>query len=174
MVEDNMLHTYALLIFLICTPFVLFIIHAVINRIALHFRVRPSNQKIALYIIVFTNVPILLFGSATVGFSHLGIYDYVYIFCAYNLIGYCYFHLFNMSETARRIKILSEVKKGSISSLQDVELRYDYHTTLKLRLERLVSLSQIALHDETYTITGRTLLLAATVIHFFRKILGFE
>ena len=169
-----MVHDYSLFILLISTPLVLFIAHAAIIRIAARVHAPVSNQKVALYTIVLMNIPIICSSIRIIGFFNATKADYAYVLCAYNLIGYCYFHLFNMSETARRIKILSAVKKGAIASLKDVQGHYDYHTTLMLRLERLEALSQIALSNGKYNVTGGTLLVAANCIRFLRNILGFK
>jgi hypothetical protein len=98
------------------------------------------------------------------------------LFAAYTLIVYLslsltYFHVFNMSETARRIRILYEVySKGRISRAE-LRDKYGLHQMIKVRLKRLVSTGQIKYSDGRYVLSGRLLYYAARAVMFWRSVI---
>lgn len=97
----------------------------------------------------------------------------VYAFITFPLIGYCYFHLFNMSETARRIRILSELYAHQNLTKEEISSRYTFHEMFEIRLGRLVSLKQIKLRNGRYFLDNRGLFFAAKILAFWGGLLGY-
>ncbi|MFH1222826.1 MAG: hypothetical protein V1647_00610 [Pseudomonadota bacterium] len=86
---------------------------------------------------------------------------------------YFYFHFFNMSETARRIKILVGMYKKEIRTVADVNRFYNYDEALNVRLDRLVQLSQLQKVDNSrYVVDNRLFYVISLVIMSFRRLLG--
>lgn len=89
-------------------------------------------------------------------------------------LGYIYFHVFNTSETARRIRILHEISDfGSLSSSEIHEL-YDHDDIVDIRLKRLLDLRQLTTNGKHYYLNGHVLYWAARVISIWRNILGLK
>ena len=66
---------------------------------------------------------------------------------------YCYFHFVNLGETARRIRILRELKDSNNGLDSDEILkRYNAKEIIQNRLTRLISSGQIILKDNRYFI----------------------
>lgn len=97
----------------------------------------------------------------------------VYCLVIYNTLSYCYFHVFNLSETARRIRILNEIDKARQLRASDIASMYDVEDMIETRLERLVEMQQIKQSNGRYTLDRRLLYVAAKVIAGWRDFLGF-
>jgi hypothetical protein len=153
------------------SPAGLLIFHALAARLV---KTR-SNQKLALACIVTFNLPLFAALAWLLG-EKLDVASVVYALLVYNGAGYFYFHFFNMSETARRVKLVVGIRKGNVRKLQDVQGHYDYHNTLAVRLERLEALGEVA-RDANGVFRLRRkapLYAAACVIHALRSLLGFR
>ncbi len=99
----------------------------------------------------------------------------VFVFLVVNSFLYAYFHFFNMSETARRIRILLQLRLKGV--LQPEEMREDYSpvSMVKVRLNRLVETGQIIKRsDDQYYIANFFLLRVALFIAAWRSLLGFK
>ncbi len=71
----------------------------------------------------------------------------------YVSLGYCYFHFVNLGETARRIRILWEIKdsQGGLS-LEEILMRYNAQEILQRRISRLVKNRQMVFKNDKYYI----------------------
>src|SRR3990167_6930334 len=83
-----------------------------------------------------------------------------------------YFHVFNMSETARRIRILYEIYTAKQLKASEIASLYNAHDMLHSRLERLLSMKQVKLSDDKYLLDRRSLYYAARIIAWWGNILG--
>ena len=83
-----------------------------------------------------------------------------------------YFHFYNMSETARRIRVLILVKQGKLAALKDLSSGYTPEAQVAERLERLSHMGQIKEENGRYRIQGKLLLNAALLIEFYKRLLG--
>lgn len=90
----------------------------------------------------------------------------------YLCAAYSYFHLLNMSQTARRIRILREIYAAGSLSDQQISALYGASTVLELRLERLLAIGQLKLQDDRYVSAGRLLYAAARLARAWRVLLG--
>jgi len=86
---------------------------AAVTRLFRISRRRISNQVVVFLCVVIGNLPmgvlawlVYLRRVSTAGEFVTGI---IYFLLTYNALAYSFFHIFNMSDTARRIKILNDI-----------------------------------------------------------------
>lgn len=84
-------------------------------------------------------------------------------------LGHVYFHVFNMSETARRIRILISLVQGLPTS--KLEGAYSSDGIIKVRLERLRSMGQISEVNGVYQTNPSLLLKIARAMKTFERLL---
>lgn len=91
----------------------------------------------------------------------------------YILLSYGYFHFLNLTETARRIRILCELKEASPDGLTQAQIleRYNAQEILDRRLERLVKNGQVICRDGRYYIGKPIMLIAAKTTSVFKRML---
>ena len=97
----------------------------------------------------------------------------VFAFLVFNGIAYAYFHFFNMSETARRIRMLLQIRRAGPSGLdvQELERQYSQKDMIEARLDRLMRMNQLLLTpDGRYRIAGSTLLWAGRIMGLWRRL----
>lgn len=101
------------------------------------------------------------------------IYMLVFAFLVFNGIAYAYFHFFNMSETARRIRMLLQIRWAGPSGLRirELERQYSQKDMIEARLDRLVRMNQLTLApDGRYRVAGNTLLWAGRIMGLWRRL----
>src|SRR5205085_5433876 len=122
--------------------------------------------------IVLFNHPLIGSAWAITGPDPVGL---LYIVITVNCIAYFYFTLFNMSETARRIKVLLGIHSSKVKKLGDLAGYYDTDQALEVRLLRLEKLSQVKrLANGNYVIHSHLLYYVSFLVPFFRRLLGFS
>lgn len=160
---------FLILEILLASPLILMIIHIAVVRLIAAFKINFSLQLSLILTELVLNIPLLVIINQI---DH-AISTKIFAFIVYNALGYSYFHFFNMSETARRIRILLEVHTGKTQSGEEFEKEYNSKFMLEKRLERLVGLGQIkAVNTDRYVLKGITLWFAGLVIRFFRVLIG--
>ncbi len=100
-------------------------------------------------------------------------YMLVFAFLVFNGIAYAYFHFFNMSETARRIRMLLQIRRAGPAGLrvQELERQYSQKDMIETRLDRLVRMNQLSLApDGRYRVAGNTLLWAGRIMGLWRRL----
>jgi hypothetical protein len=134
-------------------------------------RQRQLIQLIASFnvVLVLSIFCLALWGVAFMSTNLGSIISYDLI--SFNAFCYAYFHLFNMSETSRRGKILQEISTGGYQKLSDLEEIYSPRVMLRNRLERLQVLGEIRLsRDGRYQYVGRGLIIFEKIFRNLRKI----
>lgn len=96
----------------------------------------------------------------------------LYALLAYSLLAYSYFHLFNMGETARRVRILIELREHGNISVEELKSFYDAAAILDRRLERLAALGQVRYEGGRIVLSSKRLYRAAAVMDWWGRILG--
>ena len=92
-------------------------------------------------------------------------------FLVYASLGYCYFHFVNMGETARRIRILSELSEAENGlSLEELLDRYNAQEILSKRIGRLINNGQIVLKNNRYYIGKPVMLWISRLILHLKSI----
>jgi hypothetical protein len=100
--------------------------------------------------------------------------ELVYGAVVYACLAYSYFHVFNMSETARRIRILSELYISGSLSAEEISRAYSGEVLLGVRFDRLVATGQLEERGGRYVRAGRLLYVAALLTRGWRSVLGFD
>ena len=163
----------AIVVFSIFVPF---ITHVVITRVAGLFTKPFARQKgiIVAFLVGFIPVDIMFCvwaNSLKTGFQPGMLWSGLYLYIIYTLAGYVYFHIFNMSETARRIKILSEIAKTGQFNKEDLSKDYTAREIVLNRLKRLIALGELRFIEDKYYIGRGTFVLLARMVFSLRNIL---
>lgn len=165
-----------LLILLVATPVFFFALLAVVMRL-LALSVRAiSSQVVVLACALLGNLP---FG-ALVWFVYLRkvstteelIAGIIYTLLIYNALAYSCFHVFNMSDTARRIKILNEIHGLGKVKISELKSSYSAAGMLANRIDRLLDSRQISRSGNGYVLNSHLLYDMARVLNLWGRILG--
>lgn len=166
------------LIILALTPVLILVLQAITTRFLRLLGLAASGQVVVIvcYVIGYLPVCYLLWKiylgglTSTPGSLTVAI---LYALIVYNLFSYSYFHVFNMSETARRIRILYEIYRAGSLNAEDIPAIYSPKGMLDNRVSRLLTLGQIKrLDGERYALKGRLLYNAARMIAGWGRVLG--
>ncbi|MFQ5735564.1 MAG: hypothetical protein ACE5GY_01730 [Thermodesulfobacteriota bacterium] len=163
------------LLVLAATPALMLALHCVLNRIPFISR-RLARQFVPVLCCFSGIVPVgyILWAVYLSGLSAAELLSSIaYAAVVYLALCYCYFHLFNMSETARRVRILCDIYSGGKgdSGLSDA---YQAGAMIDARLQRLVATGQVKVSGGYYLISSRTLLYAARLLFLWGRVLGFK
>jgi hypothetical protein len=166
--EENMLAT------LLLSPFIIFAVHMALSRWSRH----TSRQLTAVKAAALGSVPVVLILG---GFVFRDIHEPLefmtaFLYCAlvYCLLSISYFHFFNMSETARRIRILCELERAGSLSTRDMTALYKTTDIIRFRLDRLVAMRQLKCEAGWYSIDGKVLYWTGIAITLWRRVLGLD
>lgn len=90
----------------------------------------------------------------------------------YAALGYCYFHFINLGETARRIRILTELsdQPGGLTA-DELSQRYNARMMLDARIRRLVDNRQIRESESRFTVSSPIMLFSAQIILLLKLII---
>jgi hypothetical protein len=97
-----------------------------------------------------------------------------YAVLVFGSIGYAYFHVFNMSETARRIRILYEIHRSGSLSEEQILSQYRTPYLIQVRLKRLEETFQLERRGERFVLKGRTLYFVTCALEAWSALLGFR
>lgn len=165
------------------TPLI-FILSAIVISIVSHIlycrlfgvRSKRSPQKLLGGLIIAGDV-LLLAVLSLIAVAEEGQYGdalIAYGLIVYNAVMYSYFHLFNMSETARRIRILLNVLEHGVLQREEILALYSPRDMVMVRLDRLVLMGWLKRNSEgRYVIGERWALRLAQGFRLMRQLLGF-
>lgn len=139
-----------------------FLVHLILVRLGGWSRASGNRQKGAVVSGGIGLLPTaLLFylwcGSVEGDPSEAKIWAGIYLFLVYILASYTYFHLFNMSETARRVRILMESSRRDVTREDRITDSYTGDKQIEIRIERLLALKELYKKGDRY-VTGRGIL----------------
>lgn len=97
---------------------------------------------------------------------------YVYLFLLYSFSAYTYFHIFNMGETSRRIRMVLFLSGEKARTEKDLATLFDEEAMLGARLNRLVALRQARFEDGRYSLSGKFFLRTAQLFWGFSALFG--
>ena len=152
----------AVLILILAGMVLPFLVHLALTRLGKFFTEPTLRQKGAVLSGPLGLIPLLgLFCLLMVGRAGTGTslaWTALYVFASYACFSYVYFHLFNMSETARRIRILVQGRESGTLPDREMSAQYTPEAMIALRLNRLVSLRELRIRDGRYLLEKRGLL----------------
>lgn len=158
-------------------PAALFVTHVLVSRYAGRQPEKSSPQLLLVRLILIFNVPVTAVTWLIA--RHEGrntpetIYMLAFAFLVFNGVAYAYFHFFNMSETARRIRMLLQIRRAGPAGLrvQELERQYSQKDMIETRLDRLVRMNQLSLAPNgRYRVAGNTLLWAGRIMGLWRRL----
>lgn len=162
-----------IIVILLCTPLIILTIHAVSVRI-LNSPAQTVALKSAFSGYFFTALLLWQFVFRYFNNNFLILSASAYCFIVYTAFAYTYFHFFNMSETARRIRILYEIHHAGALPFAELEAFYKTSDIVNFRLKRLVAIKRLKYTDGFYSMSGKILYWAALFIKLWRNVLGFN
>jgi len=152
---------FKIILLLICFPVFLLIIHIAVLRILIKRKINFLPLLVAVKCALFCNIPLLLISWFLLTRQKLEVYAIInavlYILIIYNALAYGYCHIFNMSETARRIRILHELNRGVRFRYNELADKYGAKNMLDIRLERLIDMKQVSEHNEHFLLKSSLL-----------------
>lgn len=155
---------------LLLSPFIMVVVHMICSRVF----TGSSAQVVAVQSVIVSVVPTMAVEwAASLRFmsgAGRGV-SLCYSLIVYAGIASAYFHFFNMSETARRVRILYEIYRAGQLPIEKFFTLYRTDGIIKVRLERLVAMKQLGRRREFYVIAGRTLFCAARLVAAWRRLL---
>lgn len=159
---------------LLCVPLIILGVHVALSRILRGH----APQAVAFRAIIYGYVPAgLLFWLVVFRQFPVGKGMFValfFCFAVYSSLAYTYFHFFNMSETARRIRILYEVYRAGSLPLTSIGELYKTADIIGLRLKRLVETNKLRYESGHYILNDKILYCTALFITQWRKLIGFK
>jgi hypothetical protein len=149
-------------------PLIYFVLNAVIQiLIARNIRkLGLLKSVIAAFSIGFA---LLVITEVIVSCSSLSALANMIIYIA---LGYCYFHFINLGETARRIRILTELydEPDGITKEQLIK-RYSCKDIINIRLSRLTDNHQIIFRDNRYYIKNQVLFFISIAVILLKVVI---
>ncbi len=130
-----------------------------LNLLIYIFSISPQKRLIRLIILNFT---LCLFFS----YLLLNRYSFLYLNIVMLNIYFCYFTIFNMSLTARRINIIIEIYEKKALKINNY---FNTNLAIKNRLDRLVLLGQLRKVKENYFINAYLFLFIGDVLSLIGK-----
>ncbi len=164
------------LILLSCTPLLIFILHIAVTRVFMRYKFDIPNQVIVIICSFVGHIPM----AAALWMVYLRylttpvelFWAIIYSLIVYNILAYCYFHIFNMSDTARRVRILYEIYNSKQLKESDIASLYSANNMLDSRLERFLSMKQIKFSDGRYLLNRKFFYYVAKIVAGWGRILG--
>lgn len=117
----------------ILSPLVMYVVHAIVCR--LPFTAKQSRIKVAALSSLGTALAIS-FGVAS------SLQSLLFSLVVTLALAQVYFHVFNMSESARRIQILLQIRAGK-DPLQEKKQNYSPEDLVRIRLDRMFQMGTI-------------------------------
>ena len=136
------------------SQFVLFFVVIAVLRILVSKKANFSFISVGVKCALLGNLPVLFATWLVLSASEITGYEVasamIYVFITYNALAYSYYHLLNMSETGRRIRILHELNLTGRLRYEELAGRYGAGDMLDVRLERLVNMNQVTQDNGRY------------------------
>lgn len=147
-------------------------LHVGCVRWLVHRRKAFSHQGLLMGLILALNVPLLGCVLALCGTGNMSdlLTAGMYAALTYTGLAYAYFHLFNMSETARRIKMIVGMRHNTARA--DDTPAYAVPDMIHARLERLMLLGHIERIDGYYVLRNRFFVRVDALMRAWKSLLG--
>lgn len=168
-----------LVLWCILSPALLVAGHILLYRVGFRPAEGRSSQTFLAKLIVGFNVPTAsvaaLIGLAEARSAGEVVLMMLFTIVVFNCAAYAYFHVFNMSETARRVRMLLQLYEIGGATAGELLATYSPTDMIAARLARLLEMRQIACHtDGRYYLSGHLLFWTANAIEWIRRLFGFD
>jgi len=168
----------AYLVLILLSPLIIFAVQIVTVRVinSLRLTVQPLATgvlAVAISFIVLAPVAWALFLGTVPDYSSRWI-AVLYGILTYAGLAFCYFQVFAMTETARRLHILHELYTKKDMTFAQLEADYGASKMLATRIHRMVEIGQLNCNGSRYTLRSGLLLWVGQIMSFWAKVLGFE
>lgn len=157
--------------------FTLFILHLLSARLVSPF-FPPRSRQTALIRLGILNAALCTLSAMVLAQNRQESFIWgkgLYILIVSLGFGFFYFLFFTMSETARRIRILTfwyETKSCQATDMQKLMEAYNPEEMILQRLERLEAMKLVTIKDGKYFAPMSGLLLGAHAVFWMRKLFG--
>jgi len=163
-----------ILILVLSSPVVILLTHVFFQRFVFKQLYVPVSRQAALLNIA--GILLLFYLFLTVLFSWSEpwlqiVINTLYVFIATSCSFYAYFHFFNMSETARRIRILIGIYEYQIkndTNAFEENTRYFNDNIIEQRIKRLIDMRVLSLNNELIVVESKVFLIVAEIIGYLR------
>ena len=126
---------------------ILIIFHLLACRVASRTGGLRSPQMFLINSVLYINIPLTFCIMFIASLETRGFIEFLLMLSfgllVYNSFSYVYFHFFNMSETARRIRILIQLYENNSISIDQLKNEYNSSDMINSRLERLLKMGEI-------------------------------
>ena len=126
---------------------ILIIFHLLACRVANRTGGLRSPQMFLINSVLYINIPLTFCIMFIASLETRGFIGFLLMLSfgllVYNSFSYVYFHFFNMSETARRIRILIQLYENNSISIDQLKNEYNSGDMINSRLERLLKMGEI-------------------------------
>ncbi len=165
-----------LIVYTALAALLLVAVHAVLGRLQSTQTGSPQTRLVRL--IIWLDA-LLLIGVCVFALGEGRSFDEtipmaLFFLVVYNGFAFAYFQILNMSETARRIRMLIEIwHNGGEMAQEKLIGAYTPETMVRVRLDRLICWGQVS-KDENglYRVKGKFLLIAAYLVEWIKRILN--
>jgi len=163
------------LLLLACTPLLILVMQMGAVRICTLWRAVSSQ----LLVVICSFIGCIPMGAAIwlIYLRHFVATPYelvwagMYSLIVYFALAYSYFHIFNMSETSRRVRIVYEIYTAKQISPSEIASMYNTNHMVSVRLERLLSTKQIKQSGDGYVLDRKLLYYAARIVSWWGRML---
>ena len=177
--RDNMELEIHYLLLLLCSPLIAFAIHLIVARVLRLLKFNLSPLLVAAFAVLVGYV-VMAALSWPIFLRHQSgesekFWAALYGLLVYGGLAFSYFQLFGMSETARRIHILYDLKSHGPMPRGEIHSRYRLSDMLSVRLGRLMEWKQLRIVGGRYVLNGRFFLYGvAKIAECWARVLGFQ
>lgn len=153
------------------------IFHILTTRLLAFFKIKYSRMLTIFIFHAIANIPVILFFNFCFSTFSKESFTVSMIFAltVFNCMAFFYVQFFNMSETARRIKLIIAIKNGKITNINEIESDYEPSVMLGKRLTRLIGLRQIKLGaNGKFILINSFFLNVSKIFELWKCILGIK
>lgn len=163
------------LILLAASPVIVLLLHIAASRINLRFP-SPLHPQLVGGIVCLAGYPVTgaLAGWISLRDQAFGLglgVACLYGLLIYSCLAFSYIQFFNITETARRFRILYELTQNRKMSPEELQEQYRPAGMLTTRLDRLVEMRQLRKSENRYLLDNQFLYILARIIMTWTRLL---
>lgn len=152
-----------------------FLVTALINFIDVLRNKAPFVHGASMLSMRLTNYIFLglLLALSLLGYlKNVTLVHYLYLFLCINISAKVNWNLFALTDTSMHSRLLTVIYENSPISHSSLLNLYNRQTIFEARLPRLLELNQLKIENGTIYLSGKFVLIGASILAFFRCLLG--